>query len=63
MKITAEEFEKHVGHPPMLDDLERVNCEKAGQIHHKCCGWNTSFNKPVFMVGRGAKKEMPDANR
>lgn len=36
--MTREEFIKITGMAPMNDDLERVNCPKAGQFGHKLCG-------------------------
>ncbi len=50
--ITAEYFELRTGAPPIQDDLERCNCEKAGQIGHWQCGWNKQQDQPVFAVGR-----------
>lgn len=38
-KITAEEFFQIFGYKPENDDLDRVNCEKAGKVGHYCCGW------------------------
>lgn len=49
MKIDAEYFEKCVGRPPEMDDLERCNCDKAGEILHQQCGWNHEKQLPVFM--------------
>jgi hypothetical protein len=51
MNITPELFKQYVGHEPEDDDLERCNCEKAGQIGHTMCGWNSKHNLPVYMVG------------
>jgi hypothetical protein len=48
-KITVKQFIKHVGRKPVQDDMERVNCYKAGQIMHQSCGWCRGCNKPVFM--------------
>jgi hypothetical protein len=55
MNITAELFKQYVGREPEDDDLERCNCEKAGQAGqagHMMCGWNSKENLPVYMVGR-----------
>lgn len=49
MAITAEQFKAATGHEPVLDDLERCNCTKAGQMGHQMCGWNRALNLPVFM--------------
>lgn len=52
MNITAEYFEQATGSAPVQDDLERSNCERAGQQGHWQCGWNQEANLPVFMAGR-----------
>ena len=49
--MTAEEFEKKVGRPPEHDDLERVNCQKAGETGHLQCGWCRKHDKPRFACG------------
>lgn len=36
--ITEEMFIKAVGYPPIQDDLEQCNCQKAGEIGHTMCG-------------------------
>lgn len=56
-KITAEYFLQATGYPDSNDDLERVNCPKAGQPGHTSCGWNWSWNRPVFEVGPNPKPE------
>jgi hypothetical protein len=47
--ITREKFMTALGFEPEQDDLERCNCEKAGQIGHSQCGWDESRNKPRFI--------------
>lgn len=49
--ITREKFVEATGREPEQDDLERCNCERAGQIGHLCCGWNALLNMPQFEVG------------
>ncbi len=49
--ITAEDFEAATGRAPEYDDLDRVNCPKAGQTCHRQCGWDAEANLPVFMTG------------
>lgn len=49
--MDAKEFERLVGHAPENDDLDRVNCPKAGSIGHWHCGWCLVHNKPHFMCG------------
>jgi len=51
MKITRKKFVEATGREPIQDDLERSNCNLAGQIGHSCCGWNIRYNKPQFDVG------------
>ncbi len=50
-KITENEFFDLVGEPPTDDDLDRVNCEKAGEIGHQSCGWNYKYGCPMFQRG------------
>ena len=50
MKITAEIFKAATGRDPEIDDLERCNCTKGGEIGHFFCGWNTEKNLPQFMT-------------
>ena len=53
--ITREKFIERVGREPEQDDLERCNCQHAGEIGHWGCGWNSERDLPQFMVGlRGA---------
>lgn len=49
--ITAQMYREATGHDPIQDDLERCNCDKAGQVGHWQCGWNHRLNQPVFAVG------------
>ena len=46
-----EEFKKRTGRAPEQDDLERVNCPKAGKIMHSACGWCEQHDKPRFECG------------
>jgi hypothetical protein len=46
--ITAELFLKATGRAPVLDDLQRCNCEDAGTIGHWGCGW-CRHRKPTFL--------------
>jgi hypothetical protein len=48
--ITASMFEAATGDKPVNDDLERSNCDKAGQPGHFMCGWCEEENLPMFMV-------------
>jgi hypothetical protein len=49
--ITEEHFTQRMRRAPEQDDLERSNCDKAGQPGHSQCGWDTEFDLPVFLVG------------
>jgi hypothetical protein len=49
--ITREKFVERVGREPEQDDLERCNCQHAGEIGHLGCGWNSERDLPQFMVG------------
>lgn len=51
LEMSAEEFESIVGYAPVDDDLERCNCQRAGEIGHSSCGWNKKLNRPMFMGG------------
>jgi hypothetical protein len=47
--ITAEQFRHATGRDPVGDDLERVNCSKAGDLGHWFCGWDDMANLPRFL--------------
>jgi len=47
--ITEEIFKEKVGSAPENDDLERCNCDKAGEILHWGCGWCDDCDIPMFM--------------
>jgi hypothetical protein len=46
--ITREDFIAATGREPMLDDLERCNCQLADQPGHWYCGWDSEHNRPRF---------------
>ncbi len=48
MQITRAKFRIATGFPPERDDLERCNCDKAGQIGHFRCGWDEKRDLPNF---------------
>ncbi len=49
--MDAEEFKELTGINPIQDDLERVNCDKAGMLGHWQCGLCVEHNKPRFQCG------------
>lgn len=36
------------GHPPELDDMERVNCPNVGEPGHMACGLCPTCEKPAW---------------
>jgi hypothetical protein len=50
-QIDTARFIAATGRQPETDDLERCNCEKAGQIGHWFCGWDSDRDLPVFVTG------------
>lgn len=49
--ISERQFTEVAGHAPANDDLERANCDKAGQIGHWSCGWCEQCNRPRYQCG------------
>ena len=49
--ISKFKFRRAVGEWPIYDDMERVNCPKAGEDGHRQCGWCEEHNKPRMMCG------------
>ncbi len=47
-KITREHFIRATGREPIDDDLDRCNCDKAGELAHSCCGWHEELDRPWF---------------
>ena len=45
------EYKRLTGTKPDQDDLERVNCSKAGEIGHRQCGWCGNHKLPRFQCG------------
>jgi hypothetical protein len=58
--ITAEQFEAATGYAPQDDDLERCNCDKAGEPMHIHCGWDRERNLPEFIAVAHRFKELLD---
>lgn len=49
--MNLSEFITKVGRMPQHDDLERVNCEQAGNPGHFMCGFCWIHNLPRFECG------------
>ena len=47
--ITADDFEQLTGQAPKQDDLERVNCDEAGNAGHHQCGLCEQCGYPRFI--------------
>jgi hypothetical protein len=47
--MDAKAFELLTGYPPENDDLERVNCKRAGELGHFDCGLCRQCDMPRFM--------------
>ncbi len=45
------QFKAKTGHPPVYDDLTRVNCAKVGEFGHWQCGWCDIHDRPRFQCG------------
>lgn len=50
MTITREKFIAATGFEPKDDDLERCNCDKAGQPTHTQCGWSHDADLPMYLL-------------
>lgn len=48
-RMTEEEFKEKTGADPIQDDLERANCEQAGQRGHWMCGVTPCCGMPRFI--------------
>lgn len=46
--MTGRQFREITGQQPDHDDLERVNCERAGTILHETCGWCPTHDQPAW---------------
>lgn len=61
MKITREQFIAATGFAPQHDDLQRSNCDLAGEVGHFSCGWCELCDKPRFLcghlIGSGAARD------
>ena len=51
MTYTAEQYKERTGHEPVDDDLERLNCERAGELGHFHCGFCQLHMKPRHVCG------------
>ena len=46
--MNTQTYLELTGQLPMNDDLDRVNCEHAGEVGHIFCGWCPIHNCPRF---------------
>lgn len=46
--IDADTYTAATGRPPQDDDLDRANCDRAGDLGHLACGWDTTRNIPGY---------------
>ena len=49
--MTKKEYTARFGRAPERDDLERANCEHAGEFSHWFCGVCQQCGKPRAMCG------------
>lgn len=54
--VTASVYTHWFGHEPRQDDLQRVNCDKAGELGHFFCGMCLRHAAPRFMCGCPGRK-------
>lgn len=47
--MNRDEFETITESTPEHDDLERVNCPRAGEIGHRMCGVCSKCGCPLFI--------------
>jgi hypothetical protein len=57
--IDGNDFEDRTGRKPEHDDLERVNCNQAGETGHWSCGWCDEHYAPRFECGCRKKTNDP----
>ena len=58
--MNTDEFWRLFGRAPELDDLDRANCDRAGQPGHRLCGICT-HGYPVFLCTECAEEAMRKA--
>lgn len=49
--IDAQQFKNATGRYPRADDLDRVNCQRVGNLGHYFCGWCGDCQMPRFICG------------
>lgn len=55
--MNKTEYQDRFGEEPVMDDLDRVNCNQSGEIGHNQCGICPEHDKPRFYCGCLNKKE------
>lgn len=58
--MDAKTFEQKIGRAPEQDELDRVNCKRAGDTGHWLCGWCDEHDKPHFQCGCTARPRTDD---
>lgn len=51
MEYTEQDYWGMTGFDPVQDDLERLNCNKAGEVAHNSCGYCLKHHKPRHVCG------------
>lgn len=59
---TAEDFKRNLGMEPEADDLDRINCEHAGDFGHRGCGL-CSHDRPKFWPCADCQASALDGHR
>lgn len=49
--IDAKRFRDATGREPIMDELDRVNCRRVGNLGHFFCGWCDNCQMPRFICG------------
>lgn len=57
--VDAQQFKDATGRDPTMDELDRCNCARTGNIGHFWCGWCDDCQVPRFICGH----RVPTARR
>lgn len=61
--MNREQFITITGFEPVNDNLERANCDKAGQAGHISCGVCTGCGRPLFICGCNIMEHLSEIKR